>query len=164
MFRTDQISVVKLVAPIRGAVSALFGKNSVEMQQIDVLADKIRGNKLIRIAATDTVDEHTISQSEKSYGSSTQYFKDLVTTLQTFPTYDPSRVELKVANLLTFIGQLDALNSQANTSFQLMKAAKATRRDIYTELNDRTQRIKSYVKSQYGTSSQEFILIKGIKI
>ena len=163
-FRTDTISVFKLLAPIRGAVEAQFGKGSTEFNQIDSIVKKIRDAKLIRKPATDTTPETTISSSEQSYGSSTQYFNDIINTLSQLPNYNPSNVNIQVASLQTFATQLNTLNTQVATTYQNLRTARHKRLDYYNELSERGKRIKAYVKANYGVLSQEYTLIKGFII
>lgn len=163
-FRTDTISVFKLLAPIRAAVEAQFGKGSTEFNQIDSIVKTIRSSKLIRKPATDTTPETTISRSEQSYGSSTQYFNNIINTLSQLPNYNPSNVNIQVASLQTFTTQLDTLNTQVTTTYQNLRTSRHKRLDYYNELSERGKRIKAYVKANYGVESQEYTLIKGLII
>lgn len=163
-FRTDTISVFKLLAPIRAAVEAQFGKGSTEFNQIDSIVKKIRDAKLVRKPATDTTPETTISSSEQSYGSSTQYFNDIINTLSQLPNYNPSNVNIQVASLQTFATQLNTLNTQVATTYQSLRTSRHKRLDYYNELSERGKRIKAYVKANYGVLSQEYTLIKGLII
>lgn len=163
-FRVNAVSVFKLLAPIRAAVEAQYGKESLEFEQIDSIVKHIRSSKLIHKEATETTPEITISKTEQSYGSSTQYFNNLINTLVQLPTYNPSNANVQVANLQAFATQLDGLNMQVATSYQALRSSKAARSDFYTDLSKRVLRIKAYVKSHYGVKSQEYTLIKGLAI
>lgn len=164
VFREGQTGVMKLLPPIRGAVQAQYGKESVQYSQVATLATKLRTGRLIRKAATETTPESTYSQSEKSYGSSTQYFKNLVETLTTFPDYNPSNPGIQLPTLQTFCGELDVLNSSANTALQQLRDRKIARQKLYEELAERVDRIKAYVKAQYGQQSKEYLLVRGLKV
>lgn len=159
-FRNDTISIFKLLAPIRGAVEAQFGKNSTEFKQIDAIVKKIRDAKLVRKPATDTSPQITVSTSEKSYGSSTQYFNDLINTLTQLPNYNPSNVDIQIASLQTFANQIDTLNNQVATTYQALRSCRLKRLEYYNELSERGKRIKAYVKSNYGIPSEEYALVK----
>lgn len=163
-FRQDDLSLFKLLAPIRGVILAQYGKESIEANQANTIISKIRASKLIKTPATDTTPEIKISQSEQSYGSSTQFFNDLINTLQTFRDYKPSKTELQLPQLQAFQTNLDNLNNAVATNYQKNKQTRETRRTLYEELADRAARIKAYVKGNYGTQSPEYTLIKGLKI
>lgn len=163
-FREDNLSVFKLLPSIRGAVEAQFGKGSTEFNQIDSIVKRIRDSKLIRKAATETTPEVKISTSEKSYGSSTQYFNDLINTLTQIPNYNPSNVNIQIPSLQTFATQLDTLNAQVATTYQNLRTVRHKRLEYYNELSERGKRIKAYVKSNYGLQSQEYTLIKAFLI
>ena len=162
-FRTDDFSVFKMLAPIRGMVQAQYGKGSIQDNQIEAIITRIRSSKLIKVAAKDNTPESTFSTSERSYGSSTQFCSDLVSTLETFPAYNSTKTELQIPQLKAYISNLNVLNDTVASNYQKIKGIKENRRKIYEELADRALRIKSYVKANYGTQSQEYKLIKGLR-
>jgi hypothetical protein len=163
-FRADTNSVFKLLPNIRAAVEAQYGKNSLEFKQIDTIVKHIRETKLVRVAATDTTPETTVSRSEQSYGSTTQYFNNLISNLTQLVGYAPSNPAIQVAGLQAFAAQINTLNTQVTTAYQVLRLARIARNEAYADLSDRAARIKAYVKAQYGTQSQEFMLIKGLSI
>lgn len=159
-------SVDKLLSPIRGAVEAQYGKRSTESEAIAAIIKNMRATRLVRLPAdpaSPTV-ERSISQSERSYGSMTQYFNDIINTLTQFSAYNPTNTAIRISNLQTTAMQLNTLNNDVAAKIQVLTTARASRLSLYTDLKDRVQRIKSYVKAQYGTSSNEYTLIKGIKV
>lgn len=165
-FLKEDGSVDKLLSPIKGAVEAQYGKSSREAELISAIIKNMRNTKLIKppIDPTATTAPTAISQSERSYGSLTQYFKDIINTLTQFNSYNPSNPQLTITGLKATATQLDTLNNTVAQKYQALKVARDKRRDIYTELKDRIQRIKSYVKAQYGNNSTEYRTIKSINI
>jgi hypothetical protein len=159
-------SVDKLLSPIKGAVDAQYGKKSIEATTINAIIKKMRATKLIKVPADPTKPEQAaaISQSERSYGSITQSFNDIINTLSQFTDYAPTNNTIKVATLQTLATQLTTLNNAVIQKIQPLETTRATRLTQYTDLKDRVQRIKSYVKAQYGNSSTEYNMIKGISI
>lgn len=159
-------SIEKLLSPIKGAVEAQYGKKSSEAVAINAIIKKMRATKLTKAPADPAKPEQakTISQSERSYGSMTQFFNDIISNLTQFTTFNPSSNTIKVATLQATATQLTTLNNAVAQKTQLLKTTRTTRASQYTDLKDRTQRIKAYVKSQYGNTSTEFNLIKGISI
>ena len=165
-FSKNTGSVEKLLSPIKGAIESQYGKKSTEASAVNATIKKMRATKLTK-APTDPakeIQEKTISQSERSYGSMTQFFNDIVNTLTQFPEYDPSSDPIKIAALQETATQLTTLNNNVAQKVQQLTITRTSRQDLYTDLKDRVQRIKSYVKSQYGNNSPEYKLIKGLSI
>ncbi len=159
-------SVDKLLTPIRGAVEAQYGKKSTEAIAIAAIIRNMRNTKLIQLPTNPNQPntQTTISQSERSYGSMTQYFNDIINTLTQFVGYNPSNNAIKIPALQTQATNLTTLNNNVATRIQNLTTARATRITLYTDLKYRASRIKAYVKAQYGNNSNEYNLIKGIKI
>ena len=159
-------SIDKLLSPISGAVEAQYGKASPESQSIGGLIKTMRSTKLIKLPADPTkgTQEKTLSQSERSYGSIIQGFNNIVSHLQQFTGFNPSNTNLKIATLQATATQITTLNNTVAQRIQALKTSQASRNTQYADLKDRVQRIKAYVKAQYGTSSTEYNLVKGIKV
>lgn len=165
-FKGLNTSVEKLLAPIKGAVEAQYGKKSTEAVAITTIITNMRSTKLVKPPPDPSVaaQSKTISQSERSYGSMTQMFNDIISTLTQFTAFNPTNNTIKIAGLQATATQLTALNNNVATRIQALKTTRASRQTLYADLKDRVQRIKSYVKAQYGVNSNEYKLIKGIKI
>ncbi len=165
-FSKNTGSVEKLLSPIKGAIESQYGKKSTEASAVNATIKKMRATKLTKAPTDPTKEkqEKKISQSERSYGSMTQFFNDIVNTLTQFPEYNPSSDPLKIASLQETASKLTTLNDKVAQKVQQLTSTRTSRQDLYTELKDRVQRIKSYVKSQYGNNSQEYKLIKGLSI
>jgi hypothetical protein len=155
-------SLKKLAVQIRGVVEAQYGKNSLEAQAIATIIKKMRSSKLVKppVPAEGTVTAKTISRSELSYGSLTKTFNDIIGTLLQFTDYNPANDALKIQQLQAFSAQLTQLNDLVTQKHQALKLARSNRKALYDDLADRTRRVKSYVKSQYGNTSNEYVLIK----
>lgn len=162
-FRLNEISVLKLLSPISRAVLAHYGKDSREAKTIMNIVTNMRAGKLLK-KTNENGNEQSISQSEQSYGSILQSFKNLIATLGNFDGYNPSRTELKINTLTTFSNSLDALNQAVNISIASLREKRQIRNDYYIELNDSVKRIKAYVSAQYGINSIEYKSIKGLRV
>src|SRR5882757_2808114 len=79
LFTKNDGSIDKLLVRIRGAVEAQYGKTSSEANQVVRIILTMRKSKLIKLPADPANPEvaKVVSQSEKSYGSRTQYFSDI---------------------------------------------------------------------------------------
>ena len=159
-------SIEKLLPSIKGAVEAQFGKKATETASIGAQIKTMRSNKLVKSPTDPTklTQEKTVSQSERSYGSMVQSFNNIIASLQQFSGYNPSNATLRIATLQATATQVTTLNNTVAQRTLALKNAKASRETLYADLKDRVQRIKSYVKAQYGVSSNEYNLIKGLKI
>ena len=165
-YKGNSASIDKLLAPIRGAVDAQFGKNSSESKGIATIVKNMRATKLIKLPAdpTKNVQAKTVSQSERSYGSIIQNFSDIINTLKQIQGYSPSNTVLSVESLLEIQQRVSNLNNVVVQQVGSLKNSQKDRADLYAELKERTQRIKAYIKAQYGMNSNEYQLTKGIKI
>lgn len=165
-YKGTPASIDKLLVSIKGAVDAQYGKTSKESTSISSQIKAMRTTKLIRLPADPTkgTNEATISQSERSYGSIIQSFNNIVSGLSQLTGFNPSNPNIKVTALQATATNITTLNNTVAQKIQALRANQTSRNALYADLQDRVQRIKSYVKSQYGMSSNEYKLIKGIKV
>jgi hypothetical protein len=163
-FRKKEGSLIKLLPPIRAQVLAQYGKNSAEFKQTDAQIANIRDTRIIVKKATETTPEKTMSQSEQSFGSLTQYFSNLVSNLVQLPGYNPSNAMIQVSTLQNFLVQIGQLNIEVAARSQQLYKVQNRRRALYEELHDRAQRIKNYTKANYGIKGLEYTLIKSLRI
>lgn len=162
-FSKEATSVDKLISPILATVRAKLGKNAKEVSDITAIAVKIRGNNKSKVKTLDK--EKNISQSEQSYGSKTQNFADIVSILGSLGTnYSPVNDLVKVSNLQAKITAINQANNVVASTYGLLKVSADLRNTQFEQLSEATQRIKESVKSQYGVSSVEYKLIKGLKV
>ncbi len=171
LFFKNLDSIIKLLSPIASALRAKLGKTAKPVTDLMAIVVKIRGEKKAKPKDPKPTDaqvketKETVSQSERSYGSITQNFNDIITTLTALGTdYAPAPVTLKLPALNTKLTAITAANIGAANTFALLKTSYATRTNVYDDLSERTQRIKEQVKSQYGNSSTEYKLIKSLKV
>lgn len=163
LFQKDQDSLIKLLSPIGSAVRSAFGKTSKEAANIAALITKIRGVKVKKEPKEPT--EETVSQSERSFGSITQTFSDIIATVQKFGSnYNPANEKVKLPALTDKLAQLTTANTNVPLAYGKLKQSRDDRNELYKNLTDITQRIKDAVKSQYTLNSTEYALIKGLKI
>jgi acyl carrier protein phosphodiesterase len=163
-FYKDPNCITKLLAMIRGAVEAQYGQGSIEFKQIDTLVRQMRDSAPAVRAATANRPEGTVSQSERSYGSLTKYFSDLVVILSQLSGYATSNPILAVASLQNLVAQANQMAVEIPTRHQLLTACRDRRRDMYKEMKTRGSRMKAYSKSNYGLDASEYKQIKGISL
>ncbi|MDI9364171.1 MAG: hypothetical protein QM541_04405 [Flavobacterium sp.] len=162
--------VEKLLSPITAAVKAKLGKTSKPATDIAALAIKIRGEKKQKndtpaAEGTERKKVDPVSQSERSYGSITQHFANIIAIVTALGTnYAPVNATINVAALTTKIETIKTANNTVTSTYAALKTSIDGRQSLYEDLSARTQRIKDAVKSQYGVGSSEYKLIKGLKV
>lgn len=163
LFTKNADSLLKILSPIAGQVKAKFGKTSKEAKDITALIVKIRGEKTSKLKKD--AEGEFVSQSERSYGSQTQHFADIIATLTQYGIdYLPTNAKIKLTTLNPQLTALTTANNAVTTAYGLVKPSKDNRITQYQDLKDRSDRIKESVKAQYGQTSTEYKLIKGLKI
>ncbi len=165
-FKGSENSLMKLVTKIRGAVEAQYGKQSKAFQLINNQVKVIRNTKVAKPPQNPDNEKEsgTVSRSQRSYGSLTQAFRNLVQILQSLPDYNPSNPILKIEELQKFSNQLNALNDEVAEKVHTLKAARSVRNLLYGQLKERVKRIKAYIKAQYGMQSKEYELVRGLRV
>jgi hypothetical protein len=166
IFAGSQASSLRLLlSPISKSVQAHYGKNSREYTSIANIVNKMRSTKLAKsLDSNEEEIKNTISQSELSYGSQYQNFKDLVASLEQLEGYNPSNELVKIASLKTTIETIGKLNNEVISKTIPLNQAREQRKNLFIELNTRTQRIKSYISAMYGNKSIEYKSISKLKI
>jgi len=163
IFNDADGSIQKLLTLIRGAVEAQFGKEAKQTVIIGGLIRNMRNPKISK-SPLDPLDSTGISKSQKSFGSTVQQFSHVISALQNFNGYNPSNTDLTIAALQQKLQEARDSNHVVAASVQQLQANRAERTALYEDLKQRTQRVKSYIKSEYGIRSPEFKLVRGLSI
>ncbi len=93
----------------------------------------------------------------------TQFFNGLVNTEASFPEYKPSNGKIGVQALREKFALMHSLNIEVIANTQDLKENVVDRKAQFEELRVRAQRIKAYVKAQYGIKSEPHNMIKGMR-
>jgi hypothetical protein len=130
------------------------------------LIQKIKASKLIKVTIdpNQTDADTAIANTEKSFEGMFELFYQLVETLFEYPRYNPTRDDIKAANLHVFANKVAGLNSDVISFYKGLSSTRSKRKAQYEELKIRIQKIKNYLKSEYGINSSEYNLIRGIRI
>lgn len=141
------------------------------MDDLDNFIDKLRG-----VPAVPETHDHEVGQEIKEVRSSAQlsydnlagHFSGLIDfTAGIKGGYLPNEEDLQLPALEAVLTRLLVLNERVSSAETDMEnAAIARNRALYAEeegLYDRTQTVKKYVLSVYGTNSAEFKQVKKIK-
>lgn len=160
-FYANEDSVNKKATLLKAYVKAKFKKESQQYADVEKLVNKIRGEKPIK--TSEGSDAQTISRSEKSYGSQLENFTDLVTLAIQFGTaYAPANQIIKLSELRSTLETATSLNNETTIRFAAFKPKIAQRQVGFAQLSETANSIKEMVKSQYGVTSDQYKLIKGL--
>lgn len=148
-------------------VNALAASAGVTDQLIDdarTILRKIRGTRAKKV---NPDNDNSISVSQRSFDMLLDHFVDLVALVAAVPTYTPNESELQTSNLNNLKTQAGLLNKTVVTASVALGNARIQRNQaLYTEkvgLVDVAKDVKTYVKSVFGPSSDEYKLISGIR-
>ncbi|CAL2089653.1 hypothetical protein [Tenacibaculum sp. 190524A02b] len=165
IFSDNEDALEKRLAPIRGFIEALKGKESVELKQVGTAIKKIRG-KANPKPASDTESETTvISQVERTYASRITNFKiiiDLLTSLG--EAYTPPNELITVTALNELATKAAQSTVEVDKALSLLKPIIEARQTNFENLKNQVQTIKNFVKAQYGLTSNEYKQIKGLAV
>lgn len=158
-------SVMQTFLNVRNYVSSYFGQNSIQHEMLDDIVWKMRTNSYARSKSKSKKDDFrkTRSNTDRSYGTMTGNFADMITYLKGFGEFVPPDHKYSIENMNNYLMELQNINDTVFEALQKKENAKLKRKFFFDELKDRTDRIKSYVKSNYGKNSQEFEKIKNMR-
>lgn len=109
----------------------------------------------------------TVSTSQKSFDSVLQHFSKMILILWGVPSYNPNEVQFQLATLQAQLITLTNLNNTANTSRANLTAARIERNLTFyaenTGMLDLVKKCKAYIKSIYGSTSQQYKAATAIK-
>ena len=91
-------------------------------------------------------------------------FQDWIKTLGQMKGYMPSNESLQVEHLAKFAEAVDGLNNAVAEKSQFLQTQRKERLALYDDMGHRVQKIKAYVKAQYGIKSKEYEMVKGVSV
>lgn len=158
LFNDGPYSVEKLLAPLKAAVTLKYGRLSSQAAEVAAIIRSYRTTQLIKLPAdpADPEKQKTISQSQRSYGSRTQFFADIVTTLGGFNGYSSSNPELTVNSLQQKLQAINTANDSVAASLQKVAAMRQDRLQQYQQMATCATLMKDYAASQYGNRSPQY--------
>lgn len=149
---------------IGSVVASQYGYKSNEAALVNTFIDAIRYTKVMKTSGEgeNKESEKSYTLGKQSYATLTKGFHDIVTLINGYQKYQPGNDEFKLESLNTILTNLNLLNDTVIQKYSDMQDAKRERRELYVELKDRVKRIKSYVRSKYGTKSPEYGKIRSM--
>jgi len=109
----------------------------------------------------------TKSTNQQSFDNLLQHFSKMILTLQTVPSYTPNEVALQIVTLQALLVNLTNINNAANVSIANLRSIRIARNLMYyakeTGMLDRVKKSKSYIKSIFGATSQQYKAATAIK-
>lgn len=149
---------------------AAVAEDDKDIEDLQRYIDKLRGEPATPQTNEDEEGQEikeTRSSSQQSFINRADHFRAIVEHVEGFPNYDPNEEELKVPALKAVLADLFEHNSiTAITEAELQKAQ--TDRDVALYdpkegMYKITQRVKHYIKSLYGSTSEQYAKARAIK-
>lgn len=141
---------------------------------IKTLADRIRGQRLTKPkppADSAAPAAPTRESGDQSYADIKNGLDLLTTALKKINGYDATTTtalaEITVASLEALATKLHTHNDDISRDIQTLTAARSTRITLYdgpTGLTSKLKGIKESVKSQYGSTSPQYLQIRPIRV
>lgn len=163
-------------SPLKGLatrmVNALEATDATneKINNAKVFNRKLQGKRASQSPAQpdpNTPAPNTISASQQSYDQQIQHFANLIAVLQTEASYTPNETELTIVNLTAKQDKLTVKNNDVSVAYAGVSNARITRnKTLYNQdsgLVDTAGEVKKYIKSVFGTTSQEYAQVKGIQ-
>lgn len=161
--------------PLRKLSTRLISALSVTNASSEMIKDaktinrKIQGKRATEIKAPtnpNTPVPNTISASQLSYVLQIEHFSKLIVLLKSEASYTPNEPELRIAELETYLTQLNVHNTNVMQSYAAVSNARIKRDAILykvkTGLVDTAMEVKAYIKSLFGTTSDQYLQVKSL--
>lgn len=161
----------KLSTRIVSALAATDAKTQT-VDDARSIHKKIQGQRsqsIKQLAEADGIGSpaKTHSVSQQSYDGLIEGFTKLIQTISIEPLYTPNEAELKVTSLNTMLVNMKATNTSVINATTAYSNARIARDVVLyaqnTGLKDTVDDVKSYVKSVYGTNSQQYKQLTHLK-
>lgn len=127
------------------------------------ILNKIQGNRAREQAGQDLPEEethHLVSTSQQSYANQVQHFSALIELLRVVPEYSPNEGDLRLPALESYLQQMQNANARIQPKYFAYQAALDHRDQLLYDpvsgLIETSKKVKSYVKSIFGTESPVF--------
>ncbi|MEA5401815.1 hypothetical protein VB776_02735 [Arcicella sp. DC2W] len=168
--KTAFASLKPLGTKVVGALS-IAGLDDAVVEKGKAIIRKIRGQRAT--AKPEAYEENgitvipkTISSSHQSYDYLIEHLNSLIALLNVHPEYNPNEIELKVASLQEYSAELRTANTAViNASVALDMFRKQRNKTLYEPkigLVAIAFDVKTYVKTVFGVSSNEYNQVSGI--
>ncbi len=145
------------------------GASSSIVKDVRTVVRKIQGNTPSSKIDTnpDKVVDNKISTSQQSFANRAANFQKVIELLKSEATYKPNKSELTVETLeKNYISMLDANNEVQKAYVDLRSARNNRDQVLYNREKGLVQsalEAKKYIKAIFGSSSQQFNNVYGLK-
>lgn len=115
----------------------------------------------------DTETDVTHSVSQMSYTQRTENLGQLIDILTSNPNYNPNEVEIQVATLTTLRNNMISATTNVKNTYTALSNARIQRDVVLYDLTNglvkMAEDVKKYVKSVFGTTSDQYRQIRALK-
>jgi len=163
LFSKQPLSIEKLLSPILTHVRSVYSKEAKEYKMIAALAEKIRGVK--PKGKPKAEDEQEVSRNQQSFGSVLGHMRAITDHINGLGAgYAPANPSISLKALKEHVDNCKLASDKVTNDYKTFRMSLGLRDEYFNQLSDLCQRIKDAVSSQYGNGSNEYKLIKGLKI
>lgn len=154
-----------------------LGMDNKIINQAKSIVNKIRGGggkkkSTTPVAAATTpetppTESKKVSSSQMSFDQRLNNFNMLISLIASQSTYQPNEADMKVSALQNYTNTLQNLNQEATIAEQDLTIARQQRDALlYQEVKGAVvlaTQVKAYIKGAFGSKSNEFKRVNGIK-
>lgn len=164
----------KLITRVINSLKATDTASQVD-ESAKTLARKIQGKRATakmteeekEAVAIERKEINQISSSQMSYDNRLDNFDKLIQLLNTIELYAPNETELKTTTLTALYNDLQAKNTAVVNATTPLSNARISRNEILykenTGLVDIALDVKTYIKSLFGATSQQYKQVSKLK-
>ena len=172
LFNEGQGSVMRTFTALKSNVGWQYGFESTEYKLLDIIWNRMissgivsnaTGEQTITEEPQDSEVKKSRKNSERTFSAMSKNFEDFIVTISGFQNYNPGPDKFKLENLNATLTTINDFNTQIADKKLKLDVIKKQRLSLYSELKDRTDRIKSNIRSQYGVDSDVFIRTNSLK-
>jgi hypothetical protein len=168
------IDLTKLATKLLGALES-SGASEQTIADFRFLVRKMRGDgKLTKADAgiapnpnAPPSEDNGNSNSQQSFDNKLQHFNQMILLLRNEPLYTPNEPDYQITALQTRLANVTTLNTAANASYANLKSARISRNSAFyakdTGMLDLVKQSKAYIKSLFGSTSQQYKAARAIK-
>lgn len=158
MYKQTGTGIIAQCALMRDYVGSMVpnGKKKLNYKKLQKRVMLMRGIRLRKKPPVNGDPKKSNSVSEQSFGSICRVAKDVLEVIKGIPGYAPSNPALTVATYTVTVADADEKNNEVAQLLDISDNKKEVRFDLYTQLDDRTRRIKGALAAQFGKTSNEY--------
>lgn len=172
LFNIGQYSVMRLFSGLKTYVGWKYGIKSTEYKLLDTIwgrmvksgnVSAVTGDENLSGDNNASEEQKTRKDAERTFAAMSKNLADFVTTIAGFKDFNPDLEVFKLESLNTKLTTVLNFNKDIAAKKLQLTLLRKERTVLYKELKEKTDRIKSNIKAQYGADSEVYIQISSLK-